>query len=101
MAPGRSSRPEVRGSPTGAASATAMPIGTLTNSTQRHEAYVTSRPLASSPAAVPATLIAAYTPIARRRGGPCANVVAISVSAADARIALPAPWTARAASSHA
>src|SRR5438874_13110045 len=84
MVPGRSNRPGRRAVPgrtAGAARATAMPIGTLTNSTQRHEAYVTSRPPAISPAAAPATLIAAYTPIARLRGGPCGNVVAISASA--------------------
>ncbi len=75
-------------------------MGTLTNSTHRHEAYVTSRPPAISPAAPPPTLIAAYTPIARLRGGPCGNVVTMSASAAGATIAPPAPCTARAASSH-
>ena len=68
-----------------------MPIGTLTNSTHRHETYVTSKPPATSPAAPPATLIAAYTPIARLRGGPSGNVVAISASAVGATIAPPAP----------
>ena len=52
---------------------------------------MTSRPPASSPTAPPATLIAAYTPIARLRGGPSGNVVAISASAVGATIAPPAP----------
>ena len=60
-----------------------------------------SRPPAIRPTAPPATLIAAYTPIARFRGGPSGKVVAISASAAAAIVAAPAPWTARAASSHA
>ena len=68
-----------------------MPIGTLTNSTQRQSAYATSSPPASSPTELPATLIAAYTPIARLRGGPSGNVVAISASAVGATIAPPAP----------
>src|ERR1700750_2231901 len=104
MVPGRSNRPDRRAVPgrtAGAARATAMPLGTVANNTQRHEAYVTSRPPAISPAAAPATLIAAYTPIARLRGGPCGNVVAISASAVGATIAEPEPCTARAASRHA
>ena len=43
-----------------------------------------SRPPAIRPTAPPATLIAAYTPIARFRGGPSGKVVAISASAAAA-----------------
>ena len=76
-----------------------MPMGTLTNSTQRQEAYVTSRPPAMSPTAAPTPLIAAYTPIARLRGGPSGNAVAISASAVGATIAPPTPCSARAASS--
>ena len=68
-----------------------MPIGTFTNSTQRQSAYATSSPPASSPTELPATLIAAYTPIARLRGGPSGKVVAISASAVGATIAPPAP----------
>ncbi len=60
-----------------------------------------SRPPAIRPTAPPATLIAAYTPIARFRGGPSGKVVAISASAAAAIVAAPAPCTARAVSSHA
>src|SRR5262249_56916933 len=101
-APGRSNRPRCRGdsgSTRGRAGAAATPIGTLTNSTHRHEAYVVSRPPVISPTAPPATLIAAYTPIARLRGWPSGKVVVISASAAGAIIAAPAPCTARAASS--
>ena len=60
-----------------------------------------SRPPAIRPTAPPATLIAAYTPIAWFRGLPSGKVVAISASAAAAVKAAPAPWTARAVSSHA
>src|SRR5262249_56983003 len=94
IAPGRSNRPRWRGDPgssRGAASAAASPIGTLTNSTHRQEAYVVSRPPVISPTAPPATLIAAYTPIARFRGWPSGNVVVMSASAAGAIIAAPAP----------
>src|SRR5215475_11073714 len=104
IAPGRSNRPRCRGdsgSTRAAASAAASPIGTLTNSTHRQEAYVVSKPPVISPTAPPATLIAAYTPIARLRGWPAGNVVVISASAAGAIIAAPAPCTARAASSQA
>jgi hypothetical protein len=44
-----------------------MPIGTLTNSTQFQEAYVTSSPPTTSPSAPPTPLIEAYTPMARLR----------------------------------
>ena len=46
-------------------------------------------------------LIAAYTPMARLRGGPSGNVVAISDSAAGATMAPPTPCRARAPSSQA
>ena len=49
-------------------------MGTLTNGTQRHDAYVVSRPPAIRPTTPPVTLIAAYTPIVRFRGGPTAKV---------------------------
>lgn len=48
----------------------------------------------------PATVIVAYTPIARFLGLPSGNVVAISARAAGAITAPPAPCTARALSSH-
>ena len=81
--------------------AAAIPMGTLTNSTQRQDRYVVSRPPAIRPTAAPPMLIAAYTPIARLRGGPSGNVVVTRDSAVGAMIAPPTPWTARAASSHA
>ena len=60
-----------------------------------------SRPPATRPIAAPPPLIAAYTPIARFRGGPSGKVVVISASAVGAIIAPPTPWTARAVSSQA
>ena len=81
--------------------ATSRPIGTFTKNTQRQLANWTSRPPAIRPTAPPATLIAAYTPIARLRGGPSGNVTAISDSAVGAANAAPMPWMTRAPSSHA
>src|SRR5499433_2779153 len=104
IAPGRSNRPgcgSLSPSARGAASATAIPIGTLTKNTQRHDRYVVSRPPAIRPTAAPAMLIAAYTPIARLRGRPSGNVVATSDSAAGATMAPPTPCRARAPSSQA
>jgi hypothetical protein len=83
-----------------AKNATTRPIGTLTNSTQRQLRYWTSSPPAIRPTAPPATLIAAYTPIARLRGGPSGKVTAISDSAVGAANAPPMPCTTRAVSSH-
>ena len=104
IAPGRSKRPRRRsdsGSTRVARNATSRPIGTLTQNTQRQLRYWTSRPPAIRPTAPPATLIAAYTPIARLRGGPAGKVTAISDSAVGAANAPPMPCTTRAVSSHA
>ena len=60
-----------------------------------------SRPPAIRPTAPPAMLIAAYTPIARLRGGPSGKLVVTSDRAVGATIAPPTPCTARAASSQA
>ena len=60
-----------------------------------------SRPPTSRPTAAPPMLIAAYTPIARLRGGPSGNVVVTSDSAVGATIAPPTPCSARAASDQA
>ena len=79
----------------------ARPIGTLTKNTQRQSRYWTSRPPAIRPTAPPATLIAAYTPIARLRGGPSGKVIAISDSAVGAANAPPTPCKTRAPSSQA
>ena len=103
IAPGRSNAPRRRSdspSTRGAASATASPIGTFTKNTQRQSAYWTSRPPAIRPTAPPAMLIAAYTPMARLRGGPSGKVTAISDSAVGAANAPPTPCRTRAVSSH-
>src|SRR5260370_1078291 len=87
MAPGRSKAPRRRSdspSTRGARNASSRPIGTFTKNTQRQLAYWTSRPPAIRPTAPPATLIAAYTPIARARGGPSGKVTAISDTAGGA-----------------
>ena len=60
-----------------------------------------SRPPAIRPTAAPPPLIAAYTPMARLRGGPSGKVVMIRASAVGAIIAPPTPWIARAARSQA
>ncbi len=104
MAPGRSKAPRRRSdspSTRGARNASSRPIGTFTKNTQRQLAYWTSRPPAIRPTAPPATLIAAYTPIARLRGGPSGKVTAISDSAVGAASAPPTPCRARAPSSQA
>ena len=104
IAPGRSKRPRRRsdsGSTRVARNATSRPIGTLTQNTQRQLRYCTSSPPAIRPTAPPATLMAAYTPIARLRGGPAGKVTAISASAVGAANAPPMPCTTRAVSSHA
>ena len=60
-----------------------------------------SRPPAIRPTAAPPMLIAAYTPMARLRGGPSGKVVVTRDSAVGATMAPPTPWMARAASSQA
>src|SRR6266704_6803225 len=85
----------------GAASAIRMPIGTLTNRTQRHDSHEVSIPPASSPIAAPDPETAANTPNARLRSRPSAKLVVISASAVGEAIAPPTPWSARQASSQA
>ena len=75
-------------------------MGTLTKKTQRQDRYVVSTPPRIRPTAAPAMLMAAYTPMARLRGGPSGNVVVTRDSAVGATMAPPTPWIARAASSH-
>ena len=58
-----------------------------------------SRPPTIRPTAPPATLMAAYTPMARLRSLPSGKVTAISDSAVGAANAPPMPCTTRAASS--
>ena len=74
-------------------------MGTLTKNTQRQLANWTSSPPAIRPTAPPATLMAAYTPMARLRGGPSGKVTAISDSAVGAANAPPTPCRTRAVSS--
>src|SRR4051794_24170188 len=103
-APGTSRRPRRAvdlGSTRGATTATTTPMGTLMKNTHRQEATSVSTPPTSKPIALPAPDIAAYTPIARVRAGPSANVSPMSDKAVGAAIAAPHPWTARAATSHA
>src|SRR5215469_6806564 len=76
-------------------------MGTLTKNTQRQDRYVVSTPPRTSPTAAPAMLTAAYTPMARLRGGPSGNVVVTRDRAAGATMAPPTPWIARAVSSQA
>src|SRR6202035_1357366 len=84
----------------GASAAAAIPIGTLTNSTQRQFRPLVRIPPNSTPAAPPAPTIAPQTPSARLRSAPSAKVVVRIDSAAGETIAAPRPWTARAASRH-
>src|SRR3954454_17533494 len=79
--------------------ATAIPLGTLTNSTHSQPAYSVRRPPNSTPAAPPEPATAPHTPNARLRSAPSAKVVVTIESAAGERMAAPRPWTARAATS--
>jgi hypothetical protein len=79
--------------------ASSRPIGTLTNSTQRHDSHEVSIPPASRPMAPPAPATAANTPKARLRSRPWAKLVVIRASAVGAAMAPPTPWSALAASS--
>jgi hypothetical protein len=101
-APVRSNRPDRvagSGSARGASSTSAIPIGTLTSSTQRQDSHVVIAPPATSPSGLPIDAIAVYAPRARARGGPSANVAAISDSAAGDAPAAPTPCSARQTSS--
>ena len=75
------------------------PMGTLTNSTQRHDSQEVRIPPAIRPMAPPATATAPKTPKARLRSSPSAKLVVINDSAVGAAMAAPTPWRARAASS--
>jgi hypothetical protein len=74
-------------------------MGTLTNSTQRHDSHEVSMPPAIRPMAEPDTATAENTPKARLRSGPSAKLVVISDRAVGAAMAAPTPCSARAASS--
>ena len=77
-----------------------IPIGTLTNSTQRQLRPLVRIPPRSTPAAPPAPATAPQIPSARLRSAPSAKVVVMIERAAGETIAAPSPWTARAAISH-
>jgi hypothetical protein len=83
----------------GASEASTRPMGTFTNSTQRHDSQEVRMPPASRPMAPPATATAPKTPKARLRSVPSAKLVVINDSAVGAAMAAPTPWRARAASS--
>src|SRR3954452_2366637 len=84
----------------GARKAIAIPIGTLTKSTHRHDTYEVSNPPAIKPTEAPAADTDEKMLSARVRAGPSAKVVAISESALGAAIAAPTPCAARDAMSH-
>jgi hypothetical protein len=101
-APARSNRPGWRSDSvmySGASAASSTPMGTFTNSTQRHDSHEVRIPPASRPMAPPATATAENTPNARLRSRPSGKLVLIKASAVGAAMAAPTPWRARAASS--
>src|SRR5215216_4631613 len=101
-APPRSNRPGWRSDSVmyrGTRLASRMPMGTLTNSTQRHDSHEVSIPPASRPRAPPAPATAPKTPKARLRSGPSAKLVVTRARAVGAAMAPPTPWRALAASS--
>src|SRR5215218_6807034 len=101
-APPRSNRPGWRSDSVmyrGTRLARRMPMGTLTNSTQRHDSHEVSIPPAIRPMAEPDTATAENTPKARLRSSPSAKLVVISDRAVGAAKAAPTPCSARAANS--
>ncbi len=77
-----------------------MPIGTLTNITQRHDTHSVSMPPATRPIAAPPMEIAVNRPRARLRSRPSGTPTVIIASTAGAAMAAPMPCTARDAISH-
>ena len=73
-----------------------MPIGTLTNITQRHDTSWVSAPPATRPIAPPAADTVVKRPMARTRWGPSEKMVVKSASEEGAASAAPTPWRARA-----
>ncbi len=80
-------------------SRTTIPIGTLTNMTQRHDTSWVSAPPATRPMAPPAADTVVKRPIARTRSRPSEKMVVSSASDEGAANAAPAPCRARAARS--
>ena len=73
-------------------SSTAIPIGTFTNITQRHETSWVSAPPATRPIAPPAADTVVKRPMARTRWGPSEKMVVRSASEEGAASAAPTPW---------
>ena len=80
-------------------SKTAMPIGTFTNITQRHETSWVRAPPATRPIAPPAAETVVKRPMARTRWGPSEKMVVKRASEEGAARAAPTPCRARADSS--
>lgn len=78
-----------------------IPIGTLMKKPTRHEIQSASTPPSTRPMLAPTPAVAAYQATARVRSGPSLKLVDSSASDDGARIAAPAPCTARAMISHA
>ena len=99
MAPAMSKCPLRRGVSCSAmrpTSSTAIPIGTFTNITQRHETSWVSAPPATRPIAPPAAETVVKRPMARTRWGPSEKMVVSSASEEGAARAAPTPCRARA-----
>ena len=75
---------------------TAIPIGTFTNITQRHDTSCVSAPPATRPMAPPAAETVVKRAMARIRWRPSENMVVRSASEDGAASAAPTPWRARA-----
>ena len=73
------------------ASKTTIPIGTLTNITQRHDTSWVRAPPATRPMAPPAADTVVNRPIARTRSRPSENMVVSRASDEGAAKAAPAP----------
>lgn len=76
-----------------------MPIGTLRNSTERHETNWVRMPQVTSPTALPPIDTAVYQPMERVRSRASGNIVVSKARADGAASSAPTPWAARAARS--
>ena len=101
-APTTSKRPGRRGvsvTKRRARTRTAMPIGTLMNSVQRHDPRSVTTPPSSRPIDAPAEETAPKRASARLRAASSGALVVSSARTLGAAIAAPAPWSARARTS--
>src|SRR3989442_15682754 len=99
IAPGTSSRwflsqPSVFGRYLWLSRAATMPIGTLTNITERHPKPTVRAPPATAPAAKPAESTATSTPSARFLWGPSGNIRMKMANAVTVDMAAPIPCNA-------